>query len=474
VNKLQTIVKNIISLATGGLITRLLFIITELIIARSMGAEVFGQFSTALAYTTIFGSFINFGVDFYLVKTISQKPYTIEWIFGNTLFIKAACAIIVYIFMILLAIYLKYSSNIFLLIQIFGFYNVLLGFQETFASLFQALEKMEKIAFYRLAQIVATIAFIAMFLKKGVVICAIVYLSTASVFTIFWFLDAIKECRPKLMVNKFIIIIKNSYIYGLISILFIIYYRVDTIMLSIMRSEAEVGFYSAAYKFIDVFSKVPIILSLAILPSLYQYSIKDKNKAATIYRVSIRYLALFGLPLVTVLFIYAKSFIILFFGLDYLMAVSALKVLCWTLFLSFMTVPAGNQLLASDRQELNLLVWTIVVILNLGLNLVLIPSYGIVGAAWATLIGQLIAFVLLSCFYWRINHSKPVFTDIIKPFIATLTFAVPIYFWQNELGLICGILLSVCIFFLVIILLKYFNSYDLKIIRMLMNRKSEA
>ena len=151
-NKFRIIFKNFLSLSLGGLITRLLFIVSELIIARYFGAKGFGQFSTALVFTTICGYFINFGIDFYLVKHISRYPEEKSWIYGNALLIKMIYALIVFLIMYILAIYLKYSPTTLMLIYIFGFYNVLLAFQETFAALFQAIERMGKIAFYRALQ----------------------------------------------------------------------------------------------------------------------------------------------------------------------------------------------------------------------------------------------------------------------------------------------------------------------------------
>ena len=470
-NKTQNIVKNIISLAAGGLITRLLFISTELIIARSMGAEVFGQFSTALAYTTIAAFFINFGVDFYLVKGIAQNPDNSEWIFGNTLFIKVIYAIVIFVFMDLLAIRLKYSTETFLLIQILGLYNVALAFQETFAAFFQAIEKMGKIAFYRSIQMTVLICLVFIFLKNGIFICSVMYLLTGSIFTIIWFIDTIRHCHPRLELKKIVFIIKNSYIFGLAAILFMLNYRVDTVMLSVMKTEAEVGLYSAAYKFIDIFIKVPIIISMALLPTLFKYSTRKKDKVVTIYRITIRYIGLFGLPLATILFIFADPVINFVFGSDFAHSADALKILCWSLFFTFMASPASDQLNAANRQDLNLLGWAIVLIVNLTLNFILIPLYGILGASWATLISQALLFVVLSFFYWKISGINFVAIEIAKPFLATIAFSIPVYMLQNELGLLFGVLVSGIIFITVIILVKFFNTEDMIVIKSLMNKQ---
>ena len=471
-NKAQTIVKNIISLATGGLITRLLFILTELIIARSMGAEIFGQFSTALAYTTIFAFFINFGIDFYLVKGIAQDSDNSKWILGNTLLIKVVYSVIIFSFMDLLAICLKYSAETFLLIQIFGLYNVCLAFQETFAAFFQAMEKMGKIALYRSIQMTILVCFVFIFLKKGIFICSLIYLLTGGLFTIIWLIDTIRHCRPRLKLNKIVFIIENSYIFGLAAILFMLNYKVDTVMLSVMKTEAEVGLYSAAYKFIDIFIKIPIIISIALLPTLFKYSTREKGKVATIYRITIRYIGLFGLPLAAILFIFAEPIINAVFGSDFASSANALKILCWSLLFTFMASPASDQLNAANRQDLNLLGWTIALIVNLALNFILIPLYGILGVSWATLISQFSLFIAVSFFYWKISGVNCVFIEIVKPLLSTLAFGVPVYLLQQKIGLLFGVLVSGAIFTIVIISLKFFSSDDIVAIKSLMKKQN--
>ena len=211
---------------------------------------------------------------------------------------------------------------------------------------------------------------------------------------------------------------------------------------------------------------------MALLPTLFKYATTEKDKVETIYRITIRYIGLFGLPLATILFVFAEPIINSVFGSDFANSASALKILCWSLFFTFMASPASDQLNAANRQDLNLLGWAIVLIINLALNFILIPLYGIVGASWATLISQFFLFIALSFFYWKISDVNCVFIEVVKPLLSTLAFGVPAYLLQHKLGLLSGILASCVIFTIVIILLKFFSTEDIIAIKSLINKQS--
>ncbi len=470
--KAKTIAHNVFYLAAGGLVTRFLFIVVELLIARHLGPEGFGRFSTALAFTTIASYLFNFGLDFHLVKAFSTRPETRRWVFGNTLMIKGIYTAVIYAAMIGVARWLDYDPTTMVLIHLLGWFNVMLAFEETFAAVFQADERMGRISIYRAVQAALLLGAVAtgVALERGIVFFAVASLCAATPCAATWFADAVRRCPPRLKPEKTAFILRHSWMFGLAALFFMLNYRLDMVMLSVMKTPAQVGFYSAAYKFIDVFIKVPIILSIAMLPALYRSAADNDGRALFAYRRVTRYLLSLGVPLAFFLAVFAPSLLDRFFGGGFESGAPALRILAAALFFTFIASPASDQLNAAGRQDSILLAWFLVTVLNATLNVLLIPSRGIAGAAWATLASQGALFLLLTGIGARGAHLRPPVGAAVKPLIASGAFALgalllpvpiaPVAWWCIAPAVYAGLLVA----------LRFFDSTDIDMVRTLLRR----
>jgi len=414
----QSFVTSLAALAGGGFVSRLFLIATELIVARSYGAEAFGAYSTALVFSTIFGFAITFGMDTYLLREISQKNEEASRILGDVYLAKFTLGIVVYGIMILTAVWLKYPSEVFQLITIFGIYVVLLSFQETIAAIFQSHQKMMPIAIFRLFQAIGifALAFSVNQLGHSTYLIALGYLAVSLFITMLWYRRSRRLLVAKLRGFRLLLTLKHCYIFGLSGVLFILNYNFDTIMLSIMRTQEEVGYYSAAYKFVDILFKVPAIVSFAILPRLFAQYVTNKDRMFQTYETVFRYLVIAGALVTALLLSHALPIINFVYGEGYHEAVQVLQILSWSLLFTFMMAPTSDQLVSANQQKYNLIGWVIAVLANISANWFLIPHYGIIGAAWATFMSQLILYALLSYFLRRYVHQAHVLRQIPKPF----------------------------------------------------------
>ena len=170
-------------------------------------------------------------------------------------------------------------------------------------------------------------------------------------------------------------------------------YNSDLIFLRLFRSSDQVGYYAAAYTLISFTANLGIAYRLALLPTLTRLTEHSERKIALFDSANAHVTAV-GLPLAFGSSILAAPIIGLVFGKEYVSAGSALAVLAWS-------VPAGllrgvsiAALLSRGREARVLRITASAAGTNLILNLLLIPRFGILGAAWATLATETLAMVL--------------------------------------------------------------------------------
>lgn len=186
-----------------------------------------------------------------------------------------------------------------------------------------------------------------------------------------------------------------------------LYYRVDTIMLSVLDTFRAVGVYGVAYKFVDLAHFVPTAVTIAVLPllvaawpdqlSAFRYSLR---RGATILMIAAGFIAVQFL-------LFAEPLIRLLYGDQYAEATVAARIVVASECLAFVTSLALIALVAVGRHRRYPLVALVGLILNVGLNLALIPQYSYLGAAAATLATDIVVLVWMCLEVRRVEGLRP-------------------------------------------------------------------
>jgi len=190
--------------------------------------------------------------------------------------------------------------------------------------------------------------------------------------------------------------LKAALPFGLIVGFYLVYFRIDSVMVSFFRGDEEVGQYGAAYNLVSAIMFLPAGLMAALFPKLAsRYSRPDDDLDAPFQRAS-RWLLAMSLPMAVGGWLLAEPLVRTLLDESYLPAATALATLSWVLPVWFMTYLQGNMLTIVERQKAVATVGFANMIVNIGLNLVIIPRYGFNGAAVTTLLTELVG--LLSMF----------------------------------------------------------------------------
>ncbi|HGQ1451697.1 TPA: polysaccharide biosynthesis C-terminal domain-containing protein, partial [Streptococcus pneumoniae] len=182
-----------------------------------------------------------------------------------------------------------------------------------------------------------------------------------------------------------------------------IYINLDSVMLGIINGNDAVGIYSIASKVKWILLSVVTSVSSVLLPRLSFYSNKyDETKFNNILRKSSTIIFMISIPLTIFFMIKAKESILLLGGEQYIQAVLAMQILMPILIISGFSNITGNQILIPTGNEKYFMrAVSIGAIVNLCLNLLLMPIWGIIGGAIATLCAELVQMIIQ--FYFSRN-----------------------------------------------------------------------
>ena len=249
---------------------------------------------------------------------------------------------------------------------------------------------------------------------------------------------------------------------SVVSVFTLIAFRVDTVLLSLLKPSMDVGIYSASYRLLEVFLFIPAVFTTAVFPIFSQFFISAKDSLKFTYQKSFKYLTILSLPVAVGVTLLAQPIILLIYKSSFLPSVLVLQILIWTIPITFLNYIFGSILPAMNRQNTLLKITFISMLFNIAVNLVVIPTYSYVGAAVVTVLTEVIVIAL--CFFVLSKSfcSVNIPNVLIKPAIASAFMAL--FIITVKTNLFVEIIISIIIYFTVLILIKTFNHEDFDII----------
>ena len=193
-------------------------------------------------------------------------------------------------------------------------------------------------------------------------------------------------------------LLRGSLVLGLILIASVLASKIDTVILGIFRSSAEVGEYGFAYRIFDVILVLPVFVMNIIYPLSLRES-KPLNGSSLMSKTT-KVLALIAIPTAIFLYFIAPSIILVKPGLT--VAISVLRILAISLPLFYVTAPLMWDLIAKKHDKIVLVVYLFATLINATLNLLFIPRFGAVVAAINTGLTELFIFICLLYFSKKI------------------------------------------------------------------------
>jgi O-antigen/teichoic acid export membrane protein len=396
---LKKIVKNAGILFTGNIISKALNFAYVVYLARYLGAGGFGIISFALAFTLILGVFADLGLQPLSLREVARNKDKTDSYFANIVFIKIILSIIIVFLLVFIVKHMNYPYDVVLVIYFIGLSIIIGSFNNLIYAIYQAHEDLKYmsmgIILNSLLMFTGIVA-VAHF-KANIIIFSGVFLISAIVVLLYNLtIISYKFFKPRLAIDlKFWKkLIKEAIPFGLVNIFVIIYFKIDSVMLGAMKTQKIVGYYNASYRIIDVFTAlVPSIIFAVVYPKMSAY-IELPEKLKNIYIVAFKISLIVGLIISIITVFFAHYFMLFIYGYGYYKGVDSLKILIWAFFFICISSITSGLISSINKQRLITVAAGLGAIINICLNFILIPKFSLNGAALATVITELLMFLI--------------------------------------------------------------------------------
>lgn len=416
----KVVASNTIIQIVGRVVITAIALVTTGIITRYLGVFGFGQLQTVFSYLAMFTVLADLGFFFIIVRDVSALDTQKEKVdfIGNALTIRIIAALVVYIVAAAVGFFIYQEPIIFWGIIFLSISFFAMTLQNTVIAVFQSTFRMDKTVIADIVGKAVTLGLVifAMSINKGLIGIYLAYI----------FGSLLNLAVALIMANKIIPIrlrfdlkigrkiLAESAPMGLAVILSSLYFKIDSVILSIIKGSFDVGIYGVPYKIIEVILVVPAIFANTLLPIYSRYyRAKDQRLGNSLQR-AFDGLVLMATPVIVGLIVMAKPIIKIIGGDEFVTsstiqvfgspvtAVSALKILAIAVGLAFVSQAFSYLISAGGYQRKLILPNLLFVIFNVGANLFLIRRFSYFAAAWVTVATEVL--VLTTMIYLVNKH----------------------------------------------------------------------
>ncbi len=377
------------------------------LLTRYLGVAQYGVYNLVFAYLAFFGIFADFGLQLTLVRDLSGNSVTSDKLKSTYFSLKVIFTIISVLLSLIVLIFFPYSQTIKMTILI-GSIAVGVGQINGYgASVLQAQVKLDLVALLdvinRIVTILAIIIVILLHLGLNAIILSVLIGNIVNTLLNIYLTPTYFHLSTVPSLDLIKKIIKVSFPIGVASLLATLSFKVDTLMLSVMKSASDVGIYSFSYK---LFENI-IILWAFYMASVYPLLASSKNNKTQfnyLLRSSLWISIIFSLIVVIMGYIFAPIVVNIFAGKEFVNSASSLRILIFTVPLLCIDNIIYYYFLINKKISIIIIGLSVSLILNFILNLLFIPKYGYIASSYITVVSEFLLFTILGIAYFLENR----------------------------------------------------------------------
>lgn len=421
----HSLAKNFTIQTIGKLLSILLGLATIAILTRALSTEQFGEFTTVSTFLQFFGILVDFGLTLTLLVMISEKGADEERVAGNFLGLRLVSGFLLFALAPIIILTFPYSSTIKQAVLFGAFAYFLMGGASLLVGVFQKHEAMWRAAVAELINrfvLLVTIATLAWF-QFGVV----AFVASAILANAVWFWVMIRfakpyiPIRPRFDLDVWKQICSRSWPIAISIIFNLMYLKGDILLLSLFRSQTEVGFYGVAYRVIEILTVIPTMFMGLLLPSLtLAWTNGDHEQFRSRLSRTFDLFMIFVIPVMAGAQILGVSLIEFIAGSGYEQGGEVLKVLILALFGVFVGTLFGHLVVALNKQRAMIMGYASAAAITLAGYLFVIPRYGMYGAAWMTVFSEVFIAIVTFVVVYRTSKALPHLSTFLKAVFAAL------------------------------------------------------
>lgn len=424
------VLKNSAALSISVLLERGVGFFLPWYIARVEGREIWGQYSTALAFIGLSSMFASWGLDQLLPRQIARDRARVGPLLTNASIVGGLASILTAMTVVATVGFLNYPSPVQRLIWM-GVILVLFPRTESLLceSTISGLERMEWIAAVRFPVTILRVALSLLLLSRGFGVDAL-FVVLCSYYVVVWvaYLTLVTRCVPTFRLKVDPSLIGALFVQAVPFVATISIgeasKQIDRVLLSKLWDTDSVGLYSTGIMLVQVLYLVAPAIMNALFPMISRvYVASQQQFSRVITRVS-KLLLIGTFPVSLTIITFASPFILLVFGQDYASSVAVLRVYAIGIMPSFVGRLLYRSILASDNERLAVRVALVNSAASVALNVLLIPNYGMLGAAVSGISTEFLGLIQNLLYLSRTGTKVELSEALLRPWICILASAM--------------------------------------------------
>lgn len=428
----QKIAQNSFIQIAGRIFSTLLSLASIFFITRYLGPEGFGRYTIIIAFLSFFGIIADMGIYLTALQMISEPGRDSAKLFSNAFTMRVIISAIFLALAPLVALLFPYPLIVKkgIAIAVFAFFFI--SMCQILHAVFQKELKMFKAELSEIfgkASILICVALAIYFKLNLLYLIGCLVVGNLINFLV-KFAYAKRHITIKFAFDKEIWqeIISKSWPIALSIVFNLVYLRGDIIILSLFASEAQVGFYGASYKVLDVLTTLPIVFAGLMMPIFTKtWAEKNFDHLKKYLQISFDICAIISIPIILGTQFIATAVMVLAAGHKFAPSGDILRVLVIAVNMIFFGTMFGHMIVAINKQKTMLFGYLATAIIAIIGYFIFIPRFSVYGAAWITVFSEtLVALIALTLIY-KTTKILPNLKRLSKALLAGLIMSLVLY-----------------------------------------------
>lgn len=388
--------------------TVILGFLTVGLLTRYLGVNQYGIYTLVFAYLSLFGVFADFGLQLSLVRDLSGEEASTNNLKSTYFAVKILLSLSATILSLITLVFFPYSGTIKTAIVV-GSFVVGVGYMNGYgASVLQSKLKLDIAALLeainRVVTVIAIVIFLLLHLDLYAFICAVLIGNIVSLAVNVYVAPDYFRFRSLPPFHIIANVIKTSFPIGITTLLGALYFKIDTMMLSVMKTTADVGIYSLSYKIFENVIMMWLFYMATVYPLLSQYiRSNDHNRYKLVVKSSFIVAIVFSLVAIVAGFFAAPLAIKILGGNNFVESTIPFRILLFAIPFVIVNNLFYYVLLTISKIKYILLTLFLSLVVNFFVNLAIIPKYGFIGTSVSTIFTELIVtigYLIVVRKYW--------------------------------------------------------------------------
>jgi PST family polysaccharide transporter len=401
-------------------------------IARHIGPEAFGIWSFAIALTTIAGGLAVLGLDKVVVKELVSFPEKQAMIISTALVMRLAAGILSCCICVAIVAVTKKQTPVYIMCTVITGLNIVLQSFDVFDYLYQAHNEVQQVIIPKVSVFIffCVVKFICIALDGSLItfvwLSCIELLITYLIILVFYLRKNQTALFASFSITEVRRLIVHSWPLMFSGILVLLYMKSDQLMLDIFGNPVQLGEYAAAARISELWYAIPTVISTAVLPGLVQHKQTDTNRYWNTIEKWLRFSFWSSLLIALGMSLIAAKVTGLLYGAKYPQSGVILVIHIWANIPVFLCMVIMQHQIVEGAYKTNLYATVAGLIINVIINILLIPSMGGVGAAISTVVSYVslwFTLILLDrksgkvlSLAWKMLNPVTALSDFIQVF----------------------------------------------------------